>query len=198
MAPRSGSPSRRCACSLRPEGGDLVFLRSRRAPYHLERGTHRVLRMRRIRDRVAKADLVALAQDLVDGAGLRSVDTGTLQGCAELTGRVAGIDAEALDGVAAEARGEQRVVLGRLALLRQTLLRERVELAERALHRREALLRRDLHASPQQHPEDDAGERGERGDGRDAECDARELRGERLGQVELWLERLHVRGVLAV
>src|SRR6266540_3902165 len=132
MAPRSGSPSRRCACSLRPEGGDLVFLRSRRAPYHLERGTHRVLRMRRIRDRVAKADLVALAQDLVDGAGLRSVDTGTLQGCAELTGRVAGIDAEALDGVAAEARGEQRVVLGRLALLRQTLLRERVELAASA------------------------------------------------------------------
>ena len=72
-------------------------------------------------------------------------------------------------------------MLGRLPLFRKALLGERIELAQRALHRREALRGGDAVASPQQDPEDHAGQRRERGRSQNAERDAPELRGERLG-----------------
>src|SRR6185503_12546910 len=131
-------------------------------------------------------------------ARLRSVDARSLQRRAQLTGRAARIDAEALDGVAPEARGEERVMLGGLSLLRQTLLREGVEFAQRPLHRRETLLRRDLDTPPEQHPEDESRECREGDHGRDGERDATEFGGERLGQLELRLQWLDVRGVLTV
>src|SRR6266508_1533586 len=129
---------------------------------------------------------------------MRAIDARALPRSAQLAARVPGFDGEALHDVPAQAPGESRIVIGRLSILRKALLRELIELAQRALDRRELILERGPLAAAEQEPKDQPGERGE-GRGRaEAEQKTHDLGEERGGQVGLRLERLDVRGVLAV
>src|SRR5581483_9811177 len=106
-------------------------------------------------------------------------------------------DAEALDGVAAQARGEALVVLRGPSLLREPERRELVQRAEGALCGRQTL-RGDADApAPQEEPERERDDPGERRRRDDPDRDARQPPPDGLGHTELRLERLDVRGVLA-